>query len=350
MPPRPCRHAYAATLAAHGLMLLYTTPWPPSGIWSRQARPDAASLRGLKIRTFDATSTDVFRAAGSAPEQVSFADAMPKLRAGELDAVLSSGDGGAGARLWEILPHLTSIDHAWRLSLAFAPTAALGALSAPAREAVMTAGGATEARQWQAIGTRLAEDSTRMQAAGVRMADGSTPLRTALREAAAPVLRAWEARAGEAGTRVLAAYRGWPWHQPMSWKAVVLCPARRGPSLNGMPPQLGDKNEHLMLGRPKPKSPIPSQLRSGPGPAAMAHQNLARTTRWGQDHPPRRRHASGAPGLGGKPRPEPAPCRSRLTELAMRQASHHLRPRLGARPFHQDPAPTAGRWTEAAVN
>lgn len=202
------RPAYAATLGTQGLTLLYTTPWPPSGIWSRHALPDAAGLRGLKIRTFDATSTEVFRAAGSAPEQVSFADAMPKLRAGDLDAVLSSGDGGAGARLWEILPHFTSIDYAWPLSLAFASTAALGALSAPAREAVMTAGGATEARQWQAIGTRLAENSSRMQSAGVRMADGSASLRAALREAALPVLRAWEARAGEAGTRVLAAYRG----------------------------------------------------------------------------------------------------------------------------------------------
>ena len=44
---------------------------------------------------------------------------MPRLRAGELDAVLSNGDGGAGARLWEVLRHFSSIDYAWPLSLAF---------------------------------------------------------------------------------------------------------------------------------------------------------------------------------------------------------------------------------------
>jgi hypothetical protein len=37
---------------------------------------------------------------------------VPRLRAGELDAVLSSGDGGAGARLWEVLPHFTALDYA----------------------------------------------------------------------------------------------------------------------------------------------------------------------------------------------------------------------------------------------
>jgi TRAP-type C4-dicarboxylate transport system substrate-binding protein len=202
------RPAYAETLAAKALTLLYSTPWPPSGIWSRAALPGPEALRGLKIRTFDATSTEVFRAAGSMPEQISFADAMPKLREGALDAVLSSGDGGAGARLWEVLPHFTSIDYAWPLSLAFCSNTALAALPAPAQAAVRDAAHATEARQWQAIETRLAENSTRMRSAGVLMADGSPALRSALREAAAPVVRAWTARAGAQGERILAAYRG----------------------------------------------------------------------------------------------------------------------------------------------
>jgi TRAP-type C4-dicarboxylate transport system substrate-binding protein len=202
------RPAYAETLAARGLTLLYATPWPPSGIWSRQALPDEAALRGLKIRTFDATSTQVFAAAGAQPAQISFADAMPRLRAGELDAVLSSGDGGAGARLWEVLPHFTTVEYAWPLSLAFCSTAALGVLPAAAQAAVREAARATETRQWQAIGTRLAENTARMRAAEVRMADGSAALRRALRAAAAPAVDAWAARTGEAGARVLAAYRG----------------------------------------------------------------------------------------------------------------------------------------------
>lgn len=202
------RPAYAETLAARGLVLLYATPWPPSGIWSRNALPDADALKGLKLRTFDAVSTDVFRAAGALPQQISFADAMPKLRAGEMDAVLSSGDGGAGARLWEVLPHFTSIDYAWPLSLAFCSAAALGALPTPTQAAVREAATVTEARQFQAIATRLAENQARMQAAGVQMEDGSASLRDALRQAAAPALAAWQTKAGEAGAKVLAAYRG----------------------------------------------------------------------------------------------------------------------------------------------
>ncbi|MBR0644116.1 TRAP transporter substrate-binding protein [Plastoroseomonas hellenica] len=203
---RVARPAYRAALAARGLTLLYATPWPASGIWSRRPLPDAAALQGLKIRTYDAASTAVMRAAGATPAQISFADAAPRLRRGELDAVLSSGDGGAGARLWEILPHFTVLDYASPLSLAFCATAALDALPAAVREALAAAGGETEARQFVAIGTRLAENETRMRTNGVTIA-AIPALRAALTEAAAPVIADWETRAGAEGTAILAAYR-----------------------------------------------------------------------------------------------------------------------------------------------
>ena len=203
---RVARPAYAGALESRGVTLLYATPWPASGLWSRHPITGPEALRGLKIRTYDAASTAVMQRAGAAPSQISFADAMPRLRSGEMDAVLSSGDGGAGARLWEILPHFTVLDYASPLSLAFCNTAALRALPAPARDAVMRAAEETEARQFRAIGTRLAENEARMRANGVTLASGA-PLRAALAAAAEPVVAEWATRAGAEGQAILAAYR-----------------------------------------------------------------------------------------------------------------------------------------------
>jgi TRAP-type C4-dicarboxylate transport system substrate-binding protein len=163
----------------------------------------AAALTGLRVRTYDAASTAVLRGAGAAPVQISFADALPRLRAGEMDAVLSSGDGGAGARLWELLPHFTVLDYASPLSLAFCRTAALDAALRPAIEAAALA---TEARQFQAILTRLSDNEVRMRANGVMIATVPA-LRAALTQAAAPVVADWTARAGAPGAAILAAYR-----------------------------------------------------------------------------------------------------------------------------------------------
>jgi len=200
------RSAYATSLAAQGLTLLYATPWPPSGLWSREAVPDLAALKNLRIRTYDSASTRVFAAAGAQPQQISFADALPLLRSGSLDAVLSSGDGGAGARLWETLPHFTAIDYAVPLSLAFCSTSALAALTAETADHVRHAADATQTRQFAAMATRISENESRMRQHGVQFAI-APDLRWALEKHAAPIVTKWGETAGQAAQAILARYR-----------------------------------------------------------------------------------------------------------------------------------------------
>ncbi|MGI4944886.1 MAG: TRAP transporter substrate-binding protein DctP [Janthinobacterium lividum] len=203
------RPAYREALQARSCTLLYATPWPATGLWSRQALDGPQALHGLRVRTYDSVGTSTFRAAGADPVQISFADALPRLRAGALDAVLSSGDGGAGVRLWELLPHFTPIEYAWPLSLAFCNTATLAALPASMREAVLRAGTETEAQQFEAIVTRSRENAERMRDNGVRVSAIPT-LRTALVDAATQVLAEWRTQAGADGAAILAAYGAAP--------------------------------------------------------------------------------------------------------------------------------------------
>jgi TRAP-type C4-dicarboxylate transport system substrate-binding protein len=202
------RPRYVATLESRGAVLLWTTPWPPSGLWTNRPVSRPEDLRGLRVRTYDATGTEVLRAAGAVAEVLSFAEVEARLAAGMLDAVLSSGDGGAGRRLWRWLPHFTELNYAWPLSLAFASRTALAALTPAQQQAVRAAGADTEARQWQAIEGRLAANRQVMRENQVAVHEPDAALRAALRGAAAGAITAWEGRAGEAGRAILAAYRG----------------------------------------------------------------------------------------------------------------------------------------------
>ena len=201
------RPLYAAALAGQGVTLLYATPWPLTGLWSRVPIPDSAALRTLRIRTYDGAGTAVLRAAGADAVQLSFADALPRLRAGALDAVLSSGDGGAGARLWELLPVFTPLEYACPLSLAFCNTAALTALRPAQQNAVREAAVQTEARQFVAIRTRTDENTRRLAANGVTIAPAAG-LRAALVPHAGPVIAEWATRAGPDAAAALRLYRG----------------------------------------------------------------------------------------------------------------------------------------------
>ena len=89
----------------------------------------------------------------------------------------------------------------------FCGAATLYALPGPAREAVAQAARETEARQFAAIGSRLAENAARMRANGVEVAPAPPELRAALARASEPVVAEWVARAGAEGEAILAAYR-----------------------------------------------------------------------------------------------------------------------------------------------
>jgi TRAP-type C4-dicarboxylate transport system substrate-binding protein len=198
------RSAYVSAFARHGQKLLYTVPWPPSGIWSKEPVQTVDQIRALVIRTYDPTSTKVMAGAGAKTLQLSFVDATPKLKDGTLNAVLSSGDGGAGRKLWQYLPRFTEINYAIPLSFATVNDAAYAALSDDARRAVDAAAAETEAHVWSIIGSRLQKNYQRMAENGVTIEKGVTPeLKAVLQRAATDSIEKWTATAAPDGGEIL---------------------------------------------------------------------------------------------------------------------------------------------------
>lgn len=198
------RPAYEKVLATYGQRILYTTPWPASGIWSKESVTSAKELAGLSIRTYDATSTAVMNGAGARATNLSFADAMPKLKDGSVNAVLSSGDGGAGRNLWQFLPNFTEVNYALPISLATVNLAAYEALPADLKAIVDTAAAETEQRQWSAIRSRLDENYARMRANGVAIRTEVSPdVAQTLAAAGKTAVEDWRTKAGPDGAAVL---------------------------------------------------------------------------------------------------------------------------------------------------
>lgn len=195
---------YQKFLAEHGQKLLYTTPWPASGIWSKAPIKSDADLKALSIRTYDATSQAVMTKAGAKALNISFADAMPRIAAGDVNAVLSSGDGGAGRKLWQYLPQFTEINYAMPISVATMNLATYRALDERSRKAVDAAAAETETAQWKRIETRLNENYATMRQNGV-VIDTALPadVKKSLHDAAAGSLAEWKAANGPQAAIIL---------------------------------------------------------------------------------------------------------------------------------------------------
>src|SRR5262249_55577285 len=148
--------------------------------------------KGLRVRTSDASSVLVFKALGAVPMQVSFTDAIPMLKAGQLDAVVSSGDGGAGSRFAEVLRSFTAIEYAITMSMVTVNAEVWRGLDPALQQAVLAAAAATETKQWEILGSRVAANYAQMRAAGVGIFEDLSPeFRQALRAAGQVAIDDW---------------------------------------------------------------------------------------------------------------------------------------------------------------
>lgn len=201
---------YDRLYAERGQKLLYVSPWPPSGIWSADPVSGRADLAALKIRTYDKTGTEVFSQVSAAATVVSFADLNAKLESGEINAVLSSGDGGAGRQLWKYLKYFSEITYAIPLSFGSVSLAEWNKLDEATRTAIESAARETTEHQWAAMNGRLERNYAVMRENGVTITQPPLDVTLALGVAASKSLIEWSSRAGPDAAKAMKDYQAAP--------------------------------------------------------------------------------------------------------------------------------------------
>lgn len=201
------RPEYERIFADNNQKLLYASPWPPSGIWAGEPVAGMEDLQNLKIRTYDANGTITLRAAGAAPIQLSWADVVPQLSTGGIEAVLTSAEGGTNAKFWEHLSHFTEVNYAMPLNMVHINLDTWESLSPELQAAVLEAASAAEDHVWEAVQTRVQENYAAMEAAGMSVVtEVPDDYLAALREAGSEARADWLEKTGETGQTILDSY------------------------------------------------------------------------------------------------------------------------------------------------
>ncbi len=199
---------YDRVFAANNQMLLYASPWPPSGIWAKKPVDSVAALQNLKIRTYDPNGTITLKEAGAAPIQLSWADVVPQLGTGGIDAVLTSAEGGVNAKFWEHLSHFTEINYAMPLNMVHINLDVFNGLSPELQKAVLDAAAATSERNWKGLDERRRGNYATMKQNGMTVVTGVSPdYLKALSDAGEKAVAEWLAKTGDKGRKILADYR-----------------------------------------------------------------------------------------------------------------------------------------------
>lgn len=199
---------YQEVLKKYNQTLLWATPWPPAGIWAKQNVPDVAGLQGLKIRTYDKLGTITLTEAGASPVQLSWADVVPQLTTGGINAVLTSAEAGLSGNFQDLLSHYVPIAIGTPLNIATINNDALAKLTEKQRAAVLEAAAEVSAHQWKIVGPRVKSNFERATKAGVTVHESVDPaLMKHLQKSGEAAVKAWLEQAGKTGEEILAAYR-----------------------------------------------------------------------------------------------------------------------------------------------
>ncbi|WP_447926791.1 TRAP transporter substrate-binding protein [Vreelandella sp. EE27] len=190
-------------------VLLYASPWPPSGIWSKDAIESADDLTNLKIRTFDRSGTETFRNVGASPVSLSWGDVVPQLATGGISAVLTSAEAGANGSFWEHQNHFSAVQYAIPLNMVHMNKAVFDSFSEEQQQAVLEAARLTDQYNWSAVETRTEENYQMLAENDVEVSDPvSQGLNDALSEASTNVIENWLENTGDTGEKILDEFRG----------------------------------------------------------------------------------------------------------------------------------------------
>ena len=201
------RKALEDKLAKQGMLLLYTVPWPPQGIYTNRTLNAAADMKGLKWRAYSPATSKIAELVGAQPVTVQAAEVSQALATGVIDSYMSSGATGYDSKTYEHLKHFYDTQ-AWLPKNAIVVNrAAFNALDKSTQAAVLKAAAEAETRGW-----KLSEDKTnwyldQLRKNGMTIDKPSEQLTADMRKVGNLMLADWLRKAGPDGKKIIDEYR-----------------------------------------------------------------------------------------------------------------------------------------------
>ncbi len=128
--------------------VLYVVPWPIQYIYTKVPVNTLEDLKGIKVRTTDRTSTEIFKLVGMTAVQRPWGETVPALASGAIDAVTTAASLGANASFWEFLKYMYPTNHVWGSNMVTVNLDALNKLKQGHRKAIIDVARRLEAEFW----------------------------------------------------------------------------------------------------------------------------------------------------------------------------------------------------------
>ena len=168
--------------------VLYMVPWPRQYVYTKVPIKVLSDLKGIKIRTYDKTTTGLFNRVGMTAVQLPWGEVVPSLAAGTIDAVTTSASSGVDGKFWEFLKFMYPTSHVWGSNMVNVNLDAWAKIDAKDRTAIEALAKRLEPTFWDVSRAEDVVKSKTLNDRGVAMGDVTKAMLNGMQSATKPMV------------------------------------------------------------------------------------------------------------------------------------------------------------------
>jgi len=194
-------------LAEQGMMLLFSVPWPPQGIYVKKPINSAADLKGVKWRAYSPATARIAELIGAQPVTVQAAELSQAMATGVIEAYMSSGSTGYDTKTYEHIKYWYDTQAWLPKNAVIVNKAAFDALDKTTQAALLKAGAEAETRGWALSQQKNGEYIELLKKNGMNIMTPPPALAADMKKVGETMLKEWLDKAGPDGQALVDAYR-----------------------------------------------------------------------------------------------------------------------------------------------
>ncbi len=204
---KAAREQIAQRLDKQGVVLIYGSPWPPQGIYTKTPVTTMDGFKGAKFRAYSASTSRMVTLMGAVPTTIQTAEVPQAFATSVIDMMITSPATGVDTQAWDYVKHYYDAQAFIPQAIVIANKRALAGLPADQRQAVMDAGKRAEARGWANARELTSKLTQTLASKGLTVQPLPAPVATELAKIGQTMTDEWSKKAGPDGVKVLEAFR-----------------------------------------------------------------------------------------------------------------------------------------------
>ncbi len=192
--------------ARQGMLILYTVPWPPQGIYSTKPLNSIADMKGLKLRAYNPMISRIAELAGAQPVTIQAAELAQAMATGAVNANITSGSTGYDTKAWEVVKNYYDTQAWLPKNIVIVNKKAYDALDKATQDALRKAAADAQTRGWKISEEKTAWYLGELKKNGMNVQPPSAQLKADFQKIGKQITEEWLKTAGPDGKAIIDAY------------------------------------------------------------------------------------------------------------------------------------------------